>query len=714
MNSYETLALPKELQQTVTVTDVETDVDAETNSAPSAAPAPSLAADVADIAPVDTDIEIANAFETFDLPANLKQTIIKDLGFKNPTPIQKQAIPVALAGRDVLASAQTGTGKTAAFCIPMIAKLMQSPRGSLLILTPTRELAVQVVAVVNALIRNDRTIKTALLIGGEPMPRQLQQLRQRPRIVVGTPGRVIDHLERGTYKAHDADLILDETDRMLDMGFGIQLDQILKFVPKDRQTLMFSATLPPAIVKLADKYLSNPERIAVGSTTVTATNIKQEALHIPQAKKLDELLRILDTNSGSVIIFVKTKHGADKLADKLYQLRFSAKAIHGDLRQSSRDKVIRGFRDKSYRILVATDVAARGLDIPHIEVVINYDLPQSSEDYIHRVGRTARAGSDGIAISFVSPDDSRKWRDIQIMLNPGEKPPAAANRNQRGNSGGGSRGNSSRSSFAPRRDRDRDSYQGRKSFGDDRTDSNREPRREFDSERRPSTGDDRRDSNRGPRKEFDSERRSNFGGERRDSNRGPRKEFDSERRPSFGDDRRDSNRGPRKEFDPERRTNHAGDDRRDSNRGGPRKEFDSERRNSNFNGERRDSNRGPRKEFDPERRNHNASDDRRDSNRGGPRKEFDSERRNSNFGGERRDSNRGPRREFDTERRNDSGEYAGGPRDANAAPQKPKTFWGFGSKKPNGASKKPDGAHKKPFKFKQHSRNDNPKRIMND
>lgn len=359
-----------------------------------------------------------NNFEGFGLSDALNRALSK-IDYKKPTQIQAQAIPLALKGRDILGSAQTGTGKTAAFSIPLIEKLLRSPHGSALVLTPTRELAKQVLGVIRDLLDHDSKIKTAFIIGGEPMHKQFAQLKAQPRIIVGTPGRINDHLRRGSIELGKTNfLVLDETDRMLDMGFGIQLDEIIKFLPEERQTLMFSATLPKGIIALSGKYLNNPERISVGETNVIAKNIKQEAIRIEQADKYKELTQQLHGRSGSVIVFVKTKYNADKMAKKLRQDGFTSEGLHGDLRQNKRDKVMKNFHQQNFRVLVATDIAARGLDVPHIEHVINYDLPQVAEDYIHRMGRTARAGAKGSAISFVSPQDGRKWHAIEKLLNP--------------------------------------------------------------------------------------------------------------------------------------------------------------------------------------------------------------------------------------------------------------------------------------------------------
>lgn len=375
-------------------------------------------------------------FNSLNLPAALLTNLNK-MKFSTPTPIQAQAIPAALEGRDILGSAQTGTGKTGAFGIPLVNKLLTNPRGSALVLCPTRELAVQVQQQLKAMLGVGSIINSALLIGGESMPKQLQELRQRPRIIVGTPGRINDHLERGSLMLHDANfLVLDETDRMLDMGFGPQLDRIFKFLPAVRQTLMFSATLPDNIVKISKNYMKDPVRVSVGNANVAAPKIKQEIIEVAEQSKYDVLLEELGKREGSIIVFVKTKWGADKMAKRLRTAKHQADAIHGDLRQNKRDHVIRQFRDMKFRILVATDIAARGLDIPHIEHVINYDLPQVAEDYIHRIGRTARADAEGSALNLISGEDRLKWKAIQHLLNPNENPRPSKFESRSGKPGG--------------------------------------------------------------------------------------------------------------------------------------------------------------------------------------------------------------------------------------------------------------------------------------
>jgi len=342
--------------------------------------------------------------------------------FIDPTPIQSKSIPISLMGRDILGTAQTGTGKTLAFTIPMINKLIKDKQAMALIICPTRELATQVMQTVLKLNVREIGIGNALLIGGESMQKQLKKLKKKARIIVGTPGRINDHLERKSLNLSKVNyLVLDETDRMLDMGFTPQIEMILKFIPKEHQTLLFSGTLPNNILKISQKYLINPERVSVGSLSTPIEKIKQETFEITQDKKYHELINQLVERTGSILVFVKTKHGADKIVKRLKYDGHKADAIHGNLRQSKRDRVIAGFRNGNSRILIATDVAARGLDIPLIQHVINYDLPQVPEDYIHRVGRTGRAGKEGSALTFLTPNDRSMWNSISKLIDPNFK-----------------------------------------------------------------------------------------------------------------------------------------------------------------------------------------------------------------------------------------------------------------------------------------------------
>ena len=382
--------------------------------------------------------------------------------FKNPTPIQKESIPVSLTGRDILGTAQTGTGKTLAFTIPMINKLIKDKNAMSLIVCPTRELATQVMATVLKLNVREIGIGNALLIGGESMQKQLRKLSKKARIIVGTPGRINDHLKRRSLDLSKVNyLVLDETDRMLDMGFTPQIEQILNFVPKDHQTLLFSATLPDNILRISQKYLKNPERISVGSLSTPIEKIKQETFEITQDKKYHELINQLVERSGSILVFVKTKHGADKIVKRLKYDGHKADAIHGNLRQSKRDRVITGFRNGNSRILVATDVAARGLDIPLIQHVINYDLPQVPEDYIHRIGRTGRAGKEGSALTFLIPSDRSMWNSISKLIDPNYK---AQDNNRKRNFKDNKKGKKSFNKKRKFRDNKKSGYKDKKKF----------------------------------------------------------------------------------------------------------------------------------------------------------------------------------------------------------------------------------------------------------
>jgi superfamily II DNA/RNA helicase len=357
-------------------------------------------------------------FECFGLSADLIDALGR-MKVVAPTPVQKETIPIALTGSDVLVSAQTGTGKTIAYLIPLIMKLSSSPQETALILAPTRELAMQIQQALNQIFGKSSVLKTVLLIGGAPIFRQLSDLKRRPQLIIGTPGRVTDHLVRGSLNLGSTRfLVIDEADRMMDMGFGVQLDKIAEYLPKERQTLMFSATLLPPIERLANKYLSNPRRVCIDSALRPAPKIKQETLHISDAEKWPQLLQQLEQRDGSVIVFVRTKIRAVNLCNDLKEEGLNADAMHGDLPQRRRERAIQLFRINKTRVMVATDVAARGLDIPHVMHVINYDLPECPEDYIHRIGRTGRAEAEGFALSFISPKEGGKWRAITRMLNP--------------------------------------------------------------------------------------------------------------------------------------------------------------------------------------------------------------------------------------------------------------------------------------------------------
>ncbi len=352
-------------------------------------------------------------FNQYCLPDALLHAL-KQLEIITPTPIQSRVLPLALEGKDILGSAKTGTGKTFAFAIPILVRLMLDPKASALVLSPTRELATQLMQAFKSLMDSRSKIHAALLIGGDPIAKQSRQLKRGARLLIGTPGRINDHLIRGMLNLKNTNcLVLDETDQMLDMGFKPQIDQIVKYLPKIRQTLLFSATFPNNIMQLSKAYLRDPIRISVGGPVEPVTKIKQDVVHLKESEKYQHLSEHLDKCKGAVLVFVKTKHAAERMSKRLRQTGHSVDTIHGDLRQNKRERVMKAFRNQTFRILVATDVAARGLDIPLIQHVINYDLPQCRDDYIHRVGRTARAGAEGSALSFVTPSESRLWNMIQ-------------------------------------------------------------------------------------------------------------------------------------------------------------------------------------------------------------------------------------------------------------------------------------------------------------
>ena len=359
-----------------------------------------------------------NDFNLLHIPDALKHSL-KRMNFNTMTPIQTKSIPIALEGRDIIGCAQTGTGKTIAFVIPMLSKILTSNHGQGLILTPTRELAAQIQTVIEELSLRVREISSTLLIGGAPIFKQIRKINQKPNIIVGTPGRIIDHLKRKSLKLKNLVLlVIDESDRMLDMGFSIQLDDILKYMPVIRQTLMFSATFSSQILNLSKKYLKNPEMIKVGDTSRITPKIKQDIIYTSSSTHYRDLSSELDAREGSIIVFVNTKASAEKLSKNLLKNKHSVSTLHGDVIHRKRERVIKNFRAKNFRIMVATDIASRGLDISHVEHVINYDLPQSHEDYIHRIGRTGRADCSGSALNLILPHEVNKWKRIERSLDP--------------------------------------------------------------------------------------------------------------------------------------------------------------------------------------------------------------------------------------------------------------------------------------------------------
>lgn len=335
--------------------------------------------------------------------------VLKKLNLNQPTPIQQKAIPVASTGQDLIGVAQTGTGKTFAFGIPMIQRLAET-KGKALILLPTRELALQVDENIRKL-GSELGLKTAALIGGEAIGKQIFALRRNPHVLVATPGRIMDCVRRKLVNLESVKiLILDEADLMFDMGFAPQIEEILKYVPKERQTMLFSATMPPAILKLIATHMHLPVSIEIAPSGTTAKNVDQEVYVMHNEDKATHLENVIKKHDGSILVFVRTKHSARQLTRNAVAAGHRAAEIHSNLSLRQRQNSLAGFKSGKHRILIATDIAARGLDVNGIELVVNYDLPENAEDYVHRIGRTARAGKKGKAITFATP---RQWRDVQ-------------------------------------------------------------------------------------------------------------------------------------------------------------------------------------------------------------------------------------------------------------------------------------------------------------
>jgi ATP-dependent RNA helicase DeaD len=361
------------------------------------------------------DMNTRIQFSDFHLSREIGKAI-EDMGFEEPTPIQALAIPLIQAGRDVTAQAQTGTGKTAAFGIPIIEKVDASHRTiQAIVLCPTRELAIQIAEEFSELLAHLPRISVLPVYGGQPIDRQLRALHTGVNIVIGTPGRVMDHLRRRTLSLDEVStVVLDEADQMLDMGFRDDIELILKKIPQKRQTLLFSATLPQPIIDISKRFQNKPEFVRVEYAELTVPQIEQSYIEVKEREKLDVLCRLIDIADPHLsIIFCNTKRRAEELAGKVKARGYRAEELHGDMKQSQRDRVMNGFRKGSIEILIATDVAARGIDVEDVDMVINFDVPQDVEYYVHRIGRTGRAGKSGRAVTFVAPKDFTKLREIQ-------------------------------------------------------------------------------------------------------------------------------------------------------------------------------------------------------------------------------------------------------------------------------------------------------------
>lgn len=369
------------------------------------------------------DTSAADSFTTLGLSEPVCRAVA-EAGFERPTPIQARAIPLLLAGHDLIGQAQTGTGKTAAYALPLVERLSPARLDTqALVLAPTRELAVQIASEIHTLARYTG-LRVVPVYGGQPIDRQFRGLRAGAQIVVGTPGRVLDHLRRGSLTLQTVGwCVLDEADEMLALGFLEDMEVILAQLPSERQLALFSATMPPRIVALAKKFLRTPQRVTITAKRRTVETTNQTYYEVPVGKKLDALCRVLDLETpGSTIVFCRTRQETAALAEALRLRGYSAEALHGDMTQAERDRVMRRFREGQCDLLVATDVAARGLDIETVTHVINYDIPWDVEQYIHRVGRTGRAGREGDAITLIEPRERRQLRWIEQMIGAPIKP----------------------------------------------------------------------------------------------------------------------------------------------------------------------------------------------------------------------------------------------------------------------------------------------------
>jgi ATP-dependent RNA helicase RhlE len=381
------------------------------------------------------------------------------LGFKTPTSIQHKAIPVAVEGKDIIGIAQTGTGKTLAFGIPLVQQILKSGDPSAgsgrvekgLIILPTRELALQVNESLQKIGRSFG-LKTAVLIGGASTHLQKRELSYNPHIIIGTPGRINDLIQQRALTVHNVKiLVLDEADRMLDMGFAPQINKIIKLLPQDRQTMLFSATMPSGIMKIATSYMKLPVRIEIARSGTTAEKVEHELFVVKKDQKIALLKKLLEEYKGSVLIFLRVKHGAKKICWALRDIGISSAEIHSNRSLNQRREALEGFKIGRYRVLVATDIASRGIDVKNIELVINFDLPENPEDYVHRIGRTGRAGMTGKAISFAMPDQGSKVRDIEkltrIYLPASELPDISKHLTKSNNTFN----NSNKSNYSPRK-----------------------------------------------------------------------------------------------------------------------------------------------------------------------------------------------------------------------------------------------------------------------
>ena len=521
-------------------------------------------------------------FTDLELPEVLQAALAK-INFVEPTEIQRKALPLLMDGKDVIACSETGSGKTGAYLIPMVKELLENPDSQGMVLAPTRELAQQISEFLLSIVPPAREFHTTRLVGGQDIRKQFKSLQRKPRVIVATPGRLIDHLKRNTVQIGATNLlVLDEGDRMIDMGFAPQLKQILKHLPEKRQTSFFTATVDKKVTALASQYLDKPVKVMVGDSRPVSA-IKQTVLQVEFKDKDDCIVQELNSRSGSVIIFLKTKHRTDRLHQYLSSFGFDVDIIHGGRTQGQRNRAISDFKKGKSRVLCATDVAARGIDVPHVEHVINFDLPMQDEDYVHRIGRTARNGAEGEAISLVTPNEHRDWNRLarKYDIKDSMLEEKRGSHSSRGRESGGRTYGKKKSSAGGRFKSPRSRSQ---SNNDDRPDRRRDsrstrPRDEDSGGFKKKFGKGRRDE------EGSSDRRS------RDGDSSFKKKFGKGRRDEEGSSDRRSRDGDssfKKKFGKGRRDEEGSSDRRSRDGDSSfKKKFGKSRRDEEGSGDKR-------------------------------------------------------------------------------------------------------------------------------
>jgi ATP-dependent RNA helicase RhlE len=651
------------------------------------------------------------SFQSLGLLPELVRAV-EELGYTTPTPIQQQAIPTVLAGSDVMALAQTGTGKTAGFALPLLHRLHQTQtvdnKGTLraLILAPTRELADQIAKNISEYSKY-LSFKSEVIYGGVNVNPQINRLRRGADIIIATPGRLLDLINQKVVNLSKIEMfILDEADRMLDLGFIWDIKNIIALLPKQRQNLLFSATLPEKIQSLAEGLLRAPKLIEVAKRNMATESVSQ-TIYVVDKKRKRELLSYMIGfhNWQQVLVFTRTKHGANHLCEQLVADGLSAAAIHGNKSQGARVRALQDFKTGAIRVLVATDIAARGIDIDLLPHVVNFELPNIPEDYVHRIGRTGRAGAVGAAISLVCVDELHLLKDIERVTKrslpreivPGYEPDASIKaepiQNGRRNAGDNNRNsvtnNAARKSISSNGDRrstptverraaptgEHRPYNAdrRPASTDDRRAAPTGERRPYNADRRPASTDDRRAAPTGERRPYNADRRPASTDDRHAAPTGERRPYNADRRPASTDDRRSAPTGERRPYNGDRRPAST-DDRRSAPTGDRRPSFSGDRRPASTE-DRRAAPTGERRPYNGDRRPA-STDDRRSAPTGDRRPSFNGDRRPASTG-ERRPSFSGDRRPASTDDRRSA--PAGNRRPAASGDRRASTSRGNGS-----------------------------------